>query len=263
MKLLPSLLIGLSLLHPNNINPNNKPLIIDGDTNKTEIENKIRKDFRLDTMKNLNFGIFPNDTSLNVLGNYSPWCDSLKLNYYLIMRKSREESTNPDSILERTMRHELTHYRVDKIEERIGVRSIINDKYFREIIQDYSFILKVGEPKEDSIKDFFRTFLYKGRKEITDIILDKMVNEGIAIYYDNVNIGPISKIPPLSLDMIKKSEDLDVFIYLYGLELMYPILKKYGEKGIESVLRNMPKYEDFSDLEGYQKRVMKKLNEER
>lgn len=41
--------------------------------------------------------------------------------------------------------------------------------------------------------------------------------------------------------------------------LMYPIISKYGEKGIEYVVKNVPSEKDFSNLQEYQKKVLKKL----
>jgi len=67
----------------------------------------------------------------------------------------------------------------------------------------------------------------------------------------------------MSIKDIKNSEEYNMHVYDVGRNLMRPIISAYGDKGIEYVLKNMPKYDDFSDLEGYQKKILKKLAEQK
>jgi hypothetical protein len=258
MNLLLSLITGFQLLNPQ-IQESPKPLIIQ-DSSKIQIESKLRKDYGLDTLK-LNFEIFSRDTSLTFLGIYSPWCDSLKLNYHGIMRNCQRNNSNSDSLLTRIMRHELAHYRIDKMQEKIGIKSITEDKYPRDIVGVYLGLLKISEEEKGFSKVLFQNFVNTKHEDLTNILIDRIINEGAAKYYENLGIKPHLIIWPTSINEINSLSEYNNKIYSVGWGLMYPIISKYGNKGIEYVLKNMPKNEDFSNLEEYQKNALERLAE--
>jgi hypothetical protein len=266
MGLLLSLIAGLQLLNPS-IPGQDSSLVQDStlaqarkDSNRIEIEHKIRRDYGLDSLK-INFEVLPGDSPIPFLGAYSPWCDSLIINYDKIMKFSERGSLNPDSILKKIMKHELRHYKTDKMQEEFGQKSIVENAYSRELIALYVDLLQISEKEKGLSTVLFQSFVRKGGKDLTDIILDRMINEGISMYYDNPNFEPTVTAWPSSIRGIKSYEEYDRAIYYVGWDLMYPIISNHGEEGIEYVIKNMPKYEDFYDLKAYQKRIMKELEE--
>lgn len=253
MKLLFSLLAAFQLYTVQAQNINEREV-----HEKQRIESQIRKDFSLDA-SNINFEILPKDTSSGLFGIYSPWCDSLKLDYYKILRKAENNSLDLDSLLTLYMNHELGHYHVDKIQEKLGLKSPMENKYSRDSIEMYLKFLNTNEQKQDSASTLFQNFVDIKREDLTAILLDRIINEGIALYYEN----PGAKLPPASwstsVNDIKTYGQYYMYVYSTGWNLMHPIISKYGHKGIEHVLKNMPRNEDFSDLQGYQKRVLEEL----
>ena len=265
MKLLFSLIAGFQLL---NSQIQEIPKSQENKINKTperkKIEYSISKKYGLDTLKNINFEVLPEDTQLGFSAIYSPWSDSLKLNYYGIKLGCERKNLNLDSVLSRIMKHELTHYRVDKMQEKLGLKSEVENRYSRLINEIYLGMLKVNEEERQDIpKAIFQTFMNMRCEQLTNITLDRMINEGISMYYDNPNANSFLMNWFKSIEDIKTYEDYEMFIYDGGLKLMRPIISAYGEKGIEYVLKNMPKYNDFSDLEAYQKKILKELGEQK
>jgi hypothetical protein len=262
MKRLSSLLLslagGFQLLNPQ-IQESPKPQIIQN-RDKTQIESKIKKDYGLDTLK-INFEIFPKDTSFTVLGIYSSWCDSLKLNYYRIMQICQRTYSNSDSLLTRTMRHELAHYHTDKMQEKLGLKQINEEKHSMDLIQVYTGLLKISEKQKGFSEVLLQNFVNTKREDLTNLLIDRIINEGIATCYENLGAKPILTRWPTSINDIKNSDEYNMYIYGAGWNLMYPIISAHGNKGIEYVLKNMPKSSDFSNLEAYQKTILEKLTE--
>jgi len=261
MKLLPTLIFGFQLLNPQ-IQEAPK-FQVSQELSKSQIESKIQKDYGLDTLKNLNFEVLPDDKSLGVLGIYSPWSDSLKINYYGIIRSSQRNNFSADSILARTMRHELAHYRVDKMQEKLGLESKMENKDSRNLIEAYLGLLQFSEQEQGLSKELFQSLIDNKCEDLTNILIDRIINEGIAKYYENPNFKPAFTVWPISIKNIKNSDEYNMHVYDVGWNLMRPIISAYGDKGIEHVLNNMPKYKDFSDLEGYQKMVLEELAEKK
>jgi hypothetical protein len=223
---------------------------------KHQIESQIRKRYYLDA-SNINFAILPKDTLSGFFGIYSPWCDSLKLDYYNILRKTEKNSLSPDSLIARIMNHELGHCHVDEIQERLGLKSVMENKYSRDLLEEYLKLLNTNN--QSMIDTTFQKFLNTKNKDLTTILLDRMVNEGTALYYENPSIKPLHTSWPTSVNDIKAYNQYYMYIYSTGWNLMHPIISMYGDKGIEHVLKNMPRKEDFSDLQRYQKKILKEL----
>jgi hypothetical protein len=261
MKLLLSLIAGFQLLNPQIQEiPQSQ---IDKDSERKKIEYTISKKYGLDTLKNLNFEVLSEDTQLGFSAIYSPWSDSLKLNYYGIMRGCVKNYLNLDSLLSRIINHEKTHYRVDKMQEKLGLKSEVENRYSREILEEYLDKLNISEREQGSSRFSFQNFVSTNHEDLTNTILDKIVNEGIAKYYENPGSKPVFTVWPMSIKDIKNSDEYNMQVYDAGWNLMRPIISTYGEKGIEYVLKNMPKYDDFSDLEAYQKKILKELGEQK
>jgi len=161
------------------------------------------------------------------------------------------------------MRHEFAHYRVDKMQEKLGLKSEMENKYSRNLIEVYLGLLKLSEQEQGLSKDLFQILVDNKREDLTNILIDRIINEGIAKYYEDPSSKPVFTIWPMSIKDIKNSEEYNMHVYDVGRNLMRPIISAYGDKGIEYVLKNMPKYDDFSDLEGYQKKILKKLAEQK
>jgi hypothetical protein len=231
------------------------------DSVRLKMESKIKKDYHLDSL-GVHFAIFPRDTSLHVWGEYYPARDSLNLNYYSIMDFCKETSMNPDSILAVTMQHELGHNHTDRIRERLGLKSILEDTLFSKTLGTYVYLLKLNEDKKEEHVTEFENFVNEFPVKLTDILLERMVEEGIGRYYENPSKIPYVGFWPISIKNIKNSSEYNRYLYTVGWGLMYPIISSYGDRGIEYVLKNMPKYGDFSDLKSYRNRVLEKLEEE-
>ncbi|MGY4884178.1 MAG: hypothetical protein ACP5NZ_01210 [Nanobdellota archaeon] len=244
----------------NFLNPQVQELPRQQELTKSQIEQKIRKEYSLDRL-NVNFGIFPENDWVPVWGTYSPWSDSLKINYYGMQRACKENFRDLDSLLNKTMVHELAHHHVDKIQERLGLKSEMQNSYSRSLIEVYVGLLRLSEEDNGLHKIVFQNFVDKKCEDLTNILFDKIVNEGIARYYENPDTKPLLKIWPSSIKDIKNRKEYEKYIYDVGFNLMSPIISIHGDKGIEYVLKNMPKYEDFSNLEEYQKNVLEKLGE--
>jgi hypothetical protein len=205
----------------------------------------------------LHFKILPEDYYYAIKASYGFWNDSLYLNYYEISRQTKGNLEKRDSIIAGTMRHELTHYRTDKLMERLGLKSKLDDEKSRAMLEIYGGMLSYGGEELSMKQAMLPGYLDMNRKEITEIILDKMVHEGIATYYENLGTEPRITYNIHSIDVIKSINSYYKVIYDMGWNLMYPIISRYGDKGIEHVLLNMPT--DFSDLKLYQQRILKDL----
>lgn len=238
----------------------------------TRIENKIIKDYKLYSFPGLNFGIFPeNDRSLERIseddgrltwGIYKLWCDSLKINYYEMIRYYKNHPINFDSLLTRTIKHELTHYHIDKFEEKLGIESKMQNEESRFIFDTYLGLLKDSEKNNWEYDPASSSFLNENRKSLEEMLFYIMINEGIAKYYEDPNTKPPLKNCPGSIDDIKNKKDYYSYIYDAGWNLMYPIISAYGEKGIGCVLEDVYIYGSFPDLEKYQKIVLEELAKE-
>jgi hypothetical protein len=222
------------------------------------IDSLIRTNYSLDTL-NIGFEIIPQNSTYTPLGVYIPWSDSLKLNYYNILRVATKNNLNIDSLTTTTINHELGHYKVDKIQERLGLKSLLDNQYSRDLMEIYLTFLKVSERDQGITKALFQNFVEIKHEELTTLIIDRMINEGIATYYEKPNNKPIESSWPISITNIQTYNDYDRYVFCTGWNLMYPIISKHKDKGIEYVLQNMPKNEEISNLQGYQKRILDEL----
>ncbi len=226
---------------------------------KQEIESKIKKEYSLETL-NINFAILPKNSPIGFLGMYAPWCDSLKIDYYNLLHITKINSLNSDSLLEKIINHELIHYRVDKLQEKLKIISITENQYSRDLMDNYFHFLSAIEREQSIIPSLFQDFVTSKREDLTNIMLDKMVNEGIVAYYDTPDVEPKETNWPTTINKIITYKQYDDYVYLTGKSLMYPILSTYKDKGLEYVLKNMPTSNDFSNLQGYQKKVLEELS---
>ena len=262
-KLLLPLVFGAYFLSPNmQTQAQELPKLgIQQDATKAQIEYKINKAYGLDE-KGVKFGIFPKDTSSTDWGSYSSLRDYLRVNYYRIRDFCIKNSQDFDSTLDAVMKHELGHYHTDKIRERLGLNQELDDPFFGNVFGEYlKLLVKTGTKNKKDIKEF-NDFVDEKYITLTDLLLERIVNEGIASYYQYPSLEPFIGKWPSSIREVKDTEEYERQLFIVGWNLVYPIISEYGDKGIECVLKNMPKYENFSDLKGYQRRVLEELAKE-
>ncbi|MGV8169697.1 MAG: hypothetical protein ACP5N3_06620 [Candidatus Nanoarchaeia archaeon] len=165
---------------------------------RQEIEYEISTKYGVDSTE-INFEILPEDYWYRVLAIYSPWCDSLKLNYYEIMRSAERNSESFDSLLTKTMRQEFGHYRADKLNEEMGLKSAMEERYMRDLLQVYLNMLFENEKEPGKYNYMIEKFVDMKYEDLSTILLDKLVNEGIGLYYENPKLEPLAASWPLSV----------------------------------------------------------------
>jgi hypothetical protein len=249
-------LLGLSLLSANAKIPEKESKT---EKTKQEIETQIRKDYGLDSLK-INFEILPENYPYHFLGLYNPEHDSLKLNYYNILKTAETIDENLDTLIARTMRHELAHYKVDKIREKFGIKAPIEDKYFKDLLEVYFAMLRLNEQEPGHYTSMINKFIKIKESDLKKALIDNLINEGVGTYYERFGQELVIKnIWLSSLGEIINISQYEITMSNTSKNLMYPIISKYGEKGIEYVVKNVPSEKDFSNLQEYQKKVLKKL----
>ncbi|HYD02870.1 MAG TPA: hypothetical protein VEC16_01080 [Alphaproteobacteria bacterium] len=131
--------------------------------------------------------------------------------------------------IDELLNHELGHFYVDKLSERIYGR-------------DW--------PK------------YSNLEELDDVIRLKLISEGIAEYFENVmmneNLNAIPYWPKKEYLFIKEGNN--PLLYKTGFHIVNPIINIYRTKGIEYLILNIPKREELDDLHGYQERILSELH---
>ena len=180
--------------------------------------------------------IFPGKKiHLGVMGLYDDGEDTIYLPSGLLTRPEWNfddfvatiATFNNTADAKRTLDHELAHFYFDKIKEI----SLGEDYY---IFQPWGF-----SPEEH--------------------IADRLINEGIAKYVENVMNGE-DKEP---FDLQKWPSETKQFsndvIYRGGYALVKPIINQYGKKGIHFLLFNPPMPKELFAPKEYQERVFANL----
>lgn len=228
-------------------------------SNIISLENDISKKYGLDTL-DLHLEVLPASNNCANLATYDFSTDSLKINYYEISLAASKNYQNMDSLFDAIIRHEVRgHHMTDKLCEKIGVKLKLEDEKYKNIFTEYSKMLKPSGMEASTYSSLLEGFLDIYGKELMEIMLAKMISEGIGKYYENPNLEPLIVDNYPSIENINSIPICYYFLYDIGYNTMYPIIKEYGDQGIEYVLKNMPQVEDFSNLKSYQKRVMDAL----
>jgi hypothetical protein len=191
--------------------------------------------------------------------DYDPRSDSLRINYYEIQGVAKTSKMDADSLLETSMDHELAHYRVDKLREELGLTSIMDTQYSRDLLKVYVAFIDSSEREQGETRFAFQNFVNMKRDDITTIVIDLMINEGISMYYERKGTEPIVTSYPTSIHNINSNNAFHRHVYFTGWDLMHSIIQEHGEKGIRYVLLHMPTIQEFENLQGYKKRILKEL----
>jgi hypothetical protein len=228
-------------------------------TEKQQIEARIIKNYGLDTL-DLKIKIVPKKEAVGLpFGSYYSWNNYFNLNHYKIVEFAKINSLNADSLEKRVVGHELGHYKVDKLREKLGLRSEIDDEYSRKLIDKYVEFLKLNEWNKPVASFTYGNFVNDNSEKLTKIMCDVMIREGMAMYLEDPYVEIIQSSWPTSIVAINGVEQYNRFVYCTSLNLVQPIISVYGEKGIEFILKNMPTVDEFGDLQEYQKKVLEEL----
>ena len=118
----------------------------------------------------------------------------------------------------------------------------------------------------DTLTNIERMVVDHGRKYLgilTDVFVEGMFSEGIAIYIETngkrEDHFSTRDLPPTALD-VRSPADRYHLMYRGGYHLVKPILDKFGKDGIDHLIANPFKSTDLRTLPDYQKQVMQDLS---
>ena len=193
------------------------------------------KHFRLPMVKFENQGIFENSL---LLGSYNSGEDTIYLNPIFSVTPELNATNlllkflsfgvvfNVKEILD----HELGHFYIDKKYESMGTSN---------------------------------WYKLDGYINLEKIISIKIISEGISEYFEREINGKKDspddfKLPENLLDFAYN----ETLVYNAGYNLVKPVIDKYGERGIEVLIKNLPNAGELISPQKYQERIFKELSTE-
>ncbi len=172
--------------------------------------------------------------TLGIVGLYNDKTDTIYLPSGILTRPEWDlndffatiATFNNTADVKNTLDHELAHFYCDKIRE-MGLRE----------------------------HRFFQMNLFLPEEHIAD----RLINEGIAKYFENAMNGEDKEPFDLQEWPLEAKQFSNDVIYRGGYALVKPIIDKYGEQGIIYLLFNLPTPKELFLPKEYQERVFANL----
>jgi len=229
----------------------------DPDSLKSSLESSIISRYGLDTL-GIKFEVYFNPDD-GYAAYYDMLTNKMMLNYGNVERLSERYGQDLDSLIGAFVKHELVHYDVDKFTEEHGIMFSFNTKRLKELGNTYVNLLSPTKFLFKNENNDLKSFLKDHREDVETILLHSAIYEGIALYYENPDASVMNLDWPVSIDQVQDNFSYFGFVIGIGEKLMFPILERYGWKGAEYVLLNLPKPSEFGKLDEYQRRIMSGL----
>ena len=174
-----------------------------------------------------------------------------------------------------TTKHEAKHGKMDVRSEELGLGNFPNafpnlDLGYKilprgigivdEIVK-YNLKSKIKPRKmKRKVRKQFPEVLAKHEDTLFTMVLQRMVGEGYATYFDDTTKNP-GALPEILVHPTKFMHEIQIskLFYHHGHQLVYPILKGRGDEALDYLLLHPPQKEDYFDLKAYQERAIAAL----
>ena len=221
----------------------------------------MQSEFGID-LSSLSVDVRLNEGSYDFITAYAPRTRKLIVYYPLLFREWRrdvafaEEGMEPslEDTLKKCVMHEYGHYHSQQLAEALGAGDIFGSAMGDENDMKYLSCL-AGKCTGDELGEFVKSH----SEGVADFLARSAALEAIAQYYEGQREFIGGNIQGLM--SIRTSGDYADYAYRIGGHYLVPVLEKYGERGVEYLIMNMPGPSDALNLQGVQERAFQALQQ--